>query len=713
MTVEDVRLVVWDLDETFWKGTVTEGGIQEYVQAHHDIVIELARRGIMSSICSKNDSATIAAILAERGIADYFIFPSISWEPKGGRLARLVETVQLRAPTVMFIDDNPNNRAEAAAVVPGLQVEAETFIPNMLADRRFRGKSDPELTRLKQYKLLEARKRDEEQASGDNEAFLRSCNIRVYIEYDVEAHIDRAVELINRTNQLNYTKKRLPEDPEAARRVLRRDMQKFGYAFGLVRVLDRYGDYGFVGFFMITTGVFDPTLNKGGASKQLIHYCFSCRTLGMLIEDWVYNFLGRPDLVTVGEVLTDLTLQRRVDWVSLVTSPDTAGQERAIISPQIVLYGGCEAQAIGVYLQAYTDALESHGNYVADGIFVGVNYAAQMLDRCDRNPLEVASELDVFGLPAHMETGDIFLTCRPGAIFVVNFAMDAGGGDYLRHKRHDWTFLLSPNGHGWHKLYRTTDAELEEFLLSQQGRYTEAQKAQMRRASAHLRANYEEVTRSEGVETIDDLRNIVSRIPKGSKLIILVDHHQRRTSDNLEQIVIVSKVERYKSFVTEMASEYGYVAVVPISDFVHNVSEIIEGNHYQRQVYWRVAERVIEVAKALEPRVDEPESKRRISRSLLEARAERRAAIERERGRQGVGKLVEAVFQCMLRRDPDSVSGPFFEDAVVNGRMSAADFVRAIARTNEFRDKWVDPNKWVDPRRPKVAEVKEAAVGDD
>ena len=30
---EKVRLVIWDLDETFWRGTLTEGGI-EYVQAH-------------------------------------------------------------------------------------------------------------------------------------------------------------------------------------------------------------------------------------------------------------------------------------------------------------------------------------------------------------------------------------------------------------------------------------------------------------------------------------------------------------------------------------------------------------------------------------------------------------------------------------------------------------------------------------------------------
>ena len=74
---EAIRLVVWDLDETFWRGTLSEGGLQDYVRDHHDIVIELAKRGIISSICSKNDHATVEQILKQYGIWDYFILPSI------------------------------------------------------------------------------------------------------------------------------------------------------------------------------------------------------------------------------------------------------------------------------------------------------------------------------------------------------------------------------------------------------------------------------------------------------------------------------------------------------------------------------------------------------------------------------------------------------------------------------------------------------------
>ncbi len=104
---EHVRLVIWDLDDTFWSGTLTEGGITQYIRAHHNIVVELARRGIISSICSRNEYAETMACLRERGIAEYFVFPSISWEPKGARIARLIEAVQLRPASVMFIDNDP------------------------------------------------------------------------------------------------------------------------------------------------------------------------------------------------------------------------------------------------------------------------------------------------------------------------------------------------------------------------------------------------------------------------------------------------------------------------------------------------------------------------------------------------------------------------------------------------------------------------------
>jgi predicted enzyme involved in methoxymalonyl-ACP biosynthesis len=78
---EQVRLVVWDLDETFWRGTLTEGGMA-WRDECQEIVVELSRRGIMNSICSKNDFETVRALLVGRDIWDYFIFPASTGRQK-------------------------------------------------------------------------------------------------------------------------------------------------------------------------------------------------------------------------------------------------------------------------------------------------------------------------------------------------------------------------------------------------------------------------------------------------------------------------------------------------------------------------------------------------------------------------------------------------------------------------------------------------------
>jgi FkbH-like protein len=191
---------------------LTEGGI-EIIPANFALIRTLADRGIVSSICSRNDYGAVERILSEAGIWDYFVLPSVNWEAKGPRLRALIESLQLRPGSAMFIDDNHLNLKAALHEMPDLQVSDPSIIPRIATLPLFDGKADPDLTRLRQYKLLEQRKADEQAADGDTSAFLRSCNIVVEIEHDITPHLDRAIELINRTNQPNFIKSRLPEDP--------------------------------------------------------------------------------------------------------------------------------------------------------------------------------------------------------------------------------------------------------------------------------------------------------------------------------------------------------------------------------------------------------------------------------------------------------------------------------------------------------------------
>jgi len=595
---EAVRLVVWDLDETFWKGTVTEGGIQEYVQEHHDIVIELARRGIVSSICSKNDAATILPILQEKGILEYFIFPSISWDPKGMRLSALIASVGLRAETVIFIDDNPNNRAEALATVPGIQVESESFIPHMLADARFKGKDDSGLSRLKQYKLLETRKRDEQQSVG-NEGFLRSCDVRVCIEYDVMSHLDRVIELINRTNQLNFTKRRLPENIDDARRILSQELNAFHRQAGLVRVIDKYGDYGFVGFF--ATETLRQSNVPGAANCTLRHFCFSCRTLGMFIEQWLYRHLRCPELKVVGEVVTDLFAPRTIDWVTLVPSIEQVNLQLPQIAPEMRLYGGCEANAVGIYLGAHAGNLQVYGNYLVGGLFVRLNSAVQVLGICRRTSEEFAAEADILGLPLHQSAGDIFANVPQGTAFVFNCGRDATNGHFYRHKTRGWALSLEPRPLPELIFTSTSEEELIERVDKQQN-FSTSQRDHVLRVSRHIRENYTVAGPLGEGEIIGAMRDLITRVPEGSKCIIAIDHDERRVSDT--EVRAEPRITRYAAIIRQLAAEYPYVGVVSFSEVLEGPHEIQRGggNHYDRAVYMRFAQRVVEVLGELSPR---------------------------------------------------------------------------------------------------------------
>jgi FkbH-like protein len=370
-SLEAVRLVIWDLDETFWHGTLTEGGIR-YQQATHDIVVELARRGIVSSICSRNDTVSVRNILQRETLWDYFVFPSISWDAKGPRLATLVNAVQLRPATVLFIDDNPANLAEAQRFVPGIQVADPTLLPGLLNDPRFRGKSDPGLARLAQYRLLQTRQADAAQAT-DNTAFLRESGIVVTIEPDVEAHLDRAIELINRTNQLNFTKQRLPEDLDKARAALRNLLSRPAWQGALVRVRDRYGDQGYCGFYAIR--------NARGMSRELQHFCFSCRILGMGVETWLYRRLGRPDMRVEGDVLSDPVAesapgQPEIDWISAGTGAPRSDSEAVLPTMDIAyLRGACHMRPMSHFFAQVARQVVEAFDTVRDGRTMPLNHS--------------------------------------------------------------------------------------------------------------------------------------------------------------------------------------------------------------------------------------------------------------------------------------------------------------------------------------------------
>lgn len=52
MDYNKLKLVIWDLDDTFWNGTLSEGGI-EAIDANIQLIKTLTDCGVINAICSK------------------------------------------------------------------------------------------------------------------------------------------------------------------------------------------------------------------------------------------------------------------------------------------------------------------------------------------------------------------------------------------------------------------------------------------------------------------------------------------------------------------------------------------------------------------------------------------------------------------------------------------------------------------------------------
>lgn len=330
------KLLIWDLDDTLWQGTLAEGDSPVPFQSRVQAIRQLNERGVVNSICSKNDFEAARSQLQALGLWEEFVFPEISFEPKGALVRRIIEDMQLRAPDVVFIDDNEMNLREVEHAVPDITtIDArgngvELFLDQLLEKTRHVRKS-----RIPEYRILEQKRADREAVPGSNEEFLRSCDIAVALvrRTDNLRYSERIEELINRTNQLNFTKSRVPAGsiPEYVIDVARNETYS-------VFVWDKYGYYGLVGFAAVEE------------KTRLRHFLFSCRTMNMGIESAVASVLKktfRSIRLPVGS--------HKPDWIRLVDPESAEFAKRTIAGevtarPVVRIMANCQSGAIAHYM---------------------------------------------------------------------------------------------------------------------------------------------------------------------------------------------------------------------------------------------------------------------------------------------------------------------------------------------------------------------------
>lgn len=329
--INNIKIVIWDLDDTFWRGTLSEGAV-EVIDENVDLVKRLTDCGIINSICSKNDfEPSWEMIKSIRGnLHELFVLPSIDWTPKGIRICNQLHELGLRPENCLFIDDNIHNIEDARFACPSIITASPNEIGELIKQAYSIIPKDIEHKRLGQYKILE-KKREAAEKFGDNIKFLFSSNIRVIINYDCDSKIDRIAELVTRANQLNFTKRR--DTKEELLKLIEDKECKTGY----VTVKDNFGDYGLVGFFAVK-------------DNRFIHFLFSCRTIGQGIEEYVYAQLNYPELNIVQPVINQLENRRCPEWIN--QDIEDNHKEKQQFGKKVVFKGACDLSQMCEYLSS-------------------------------------------------------------------------------------------------------------------------------------------------------------------------------------------------------------------------------------------------------------------------------------------------------------------------------------------------------------------------
>jgi len=290
--------LITDLDDTLWAGILGEIGVDRiswdmFGHAHmhgvyQQFLSSLASAGVLLAAASKNDRALVEQALARTDIllGKENLFPlEVHWKPKSESVGRILETWNIGAADVMFIDDSPMEVAEVHAVFP--QMECIVFpkdnyqaIWELL--KRLRdcfGKeivSSEDMIRLRSIRATSTLRSFTPEGRLGTDDFLLKAEAIITFYLGTDARDNRILELINKTNQFNLNGKRFSEsdwlsffkDPDAF--VLTASYE------------DKYGPLGKIG---VVSG------KIAGRKLYVNTWVMSCRAFSRRIEHQCLKYL--------------------------------------------------------------------------------------------------------------------------------------------------------------------------------------------------------------------------------------------------------------------------------------------------------------------------------------------------------------------------------------------------------------------------------------
>jgi FkbH-like protein len=300
------KCLVLDLDNTLWGGVLGDDG-PEGIKLGDDYpgnvfkdfqaaLLGLRRRGFLLAIASKNDEATVLSLLDAHPEMllkrEHFAHIAANWEPKPANLRAIASALNIGVDSLVFIDDNPVERAAVRAELPMVEVVelpadplgylaalagvAALDQPRLLVEDRQRAE-------MVQHDAL--RKAAATQATS-LEDFLTSLEMTAEVGLADTNTLERIHQLVQKTNQFNLTTRRHNTDD------LRRFVDSPDAAVAWLRLADRYGDLGLVCVGIIHRLDVPPTERVDAPTWVIDTLLMSCRVMGRQVEHAFLSYLA-------------------------------------------------------------------------------------------------------------------------------------------------------------------------------------------------------------------------------------------------------------------------------------------------------------------------------------------------------------------------------------------------------------------------------------
>ena len=426
-------------------------------------------------------------------------------------------------------------------------------------------KVNKDCPRLKQYKVLEEKREAKNEFSSDEE-FLAASDIRITISTNCEKQFDRLLDLINRSNQLNFTKKRIDETQ------FRTFLNDPCFSCGYVSCKDKYGNYGIIGFYALDT-----------EENRLEHFLFSCRTLGMGIEQFVYAYLGFPQLDVVGNVVVTLNESDKPNWIHLAVDDYEESVEKGTDNKvRVLAKGPCDVAQIIPFFSSGAE-FEEEFSYVSrtrKNLRVDAhNHTTQILqsllldDDTKSNLIKNINFLDeeFFNTKTFTQKYDYLL---------ISGLVDASLGLYKCKENpnlilaYDQYTIDITKESNWERYTGSIEPISESFLHA-------------------FKDAWEFIGIIDDESLMKNLEEIRSRIPDSTKIIILGGAEipfPGKVDVELKDRHLVNKHfnEIYRKFVEEHKKNCHFIDVNAYLGNSSNYADTI--NHYKKIIYFKIAE---------------------------------------------------------------------------------------------------------------------------